>query len=93
MKEKHFAYKICRENSGLVCTHFEFEEDKMVDLLNEIKNLHATGIYWIFKQFEDKPQEAMCIIDCSHNRIYYHYSGEVEHIDDTIKKLSKKKGS
>ncbi len=89
MKEKHIAYKITRENSGLVCTHSEFEEDKMVDLLKEIKQLHSKGIYWIFKQLEGKPQEALCIIDCSHNRIYYHYSGDVENIDDAIKKLSR----
>ena len=90
MKEKHFAYKIMRESSELICTHSEFEEDKMIDLLKEIQQLHSKGIYWIFKQLEGKPQEALCIIDCSHDRIYYHYSGEVEDIADTIRKLSKK---
>jgi len=88
MKEKHFAYKILRESSGLVCTHSEFEEDKMLDLLKEIKQLHSKGIFWIFKQLEGQPQEALCVIDCSHGRIYYHYSGEVENLEDTIVKLS-----
>ncbi|KTC65479.1 Uncharacterised protein (plasmid) [Legionella adelaidensis] len=90
MKEKHFAYKIMRDSSGLVCTHHEFEEDKMVDLLKEIQATHSNGIYWIFKQFEGKPQEALAIIDCNHNRIYYHFSGDVENISETIEKLSKK---
>lgn len=89
MKEKHFAYRIHRETTGLVCTHYEFEEDKMLDLLKEIQNAKAKGIYWIFKQLEGKPQEALSIIDCEHNRIYYHYSGEVEDLQDTITKLSK----
>ena len=88
MKEKHFAYKIARDPSGLVCTHSEFEEDKMLDLLKEIRESHTHGIYWIFKQLNGKPQEALCIIDCEHNRIYYHYSGEVEDIERSIQKLS-----
>lgn len=88
MKETHFAYKITRAESGIVCTESEFEEDKMLDLLKEIRAVHAKGIYWIFKQLSGKPQEALCIIDCDHNRIYYHYSGEVEDIDETIKRLS-----
>jgi len=88
MTEKHFAYRISRDSSGLVCNQSEFEEDKMLDVLKEIQNTHAKGIYWIFKQFNGKPQEALCIIDCEQNRIYYHYSGEVEDIEATIKKLS-----
>ena len=92
MKEKHFAYKICSEPSGLVCTQSEFEEDKMLDLLKEIQSAHAKGIFWIFKQFNGKPKEALCIIDCEHDRIYYHYSGEVEAIEHTMKKLSHQKG-
>lgn len=88
MKETHFAYKISRETEELVCTHYEIAEDKMLDLLQEIKEKHAKGIYWIFKQLNGKPQEALCIIDCEHNRIYYHYSGEVEELDDVIGKLS-----
>ncbi len=91
MKEKHFAYKIARNASGLVCTQSEFEEDNMVDLLKEIRDVHASGIYWIFKQLDGKPQQALCIIDCEHHRIYYHYSGEVEAIEHTIEKLSHKK--
>ena len=90
MKEKHYAYKIARNTSGLVCTQSEFEEDSMVDLLKEIRDVHFSGIYWIFKQLNGKPQEALCIIDCEHNRIYYHYSGEVEEIEKTIQKLSHK---
>jgi hypothetical protein len=88
MTEKHFAYKITRDGSGLVCTQSEFEEDKMIDVLKDIQGAHSKGIYWIFKQLNGKPQEALCIIDCEHNRIYYHYSGEVEDIQDTINKLS-----
>ncbi|KTD07751.1 hypothetical protein [Legionella jamestowniensis] len=89
MKEKHFAYKVTSQDSGLVCTQAEFEENKMLDLLKEIQQKHIEGIYWIFKQREDEEQEPLCIIDCYHNRIYYHYSGEVEDITSTIKKLSK----
>jgi hypothetical protein len=92
MKELHFAYKINRDASGIVCTQFEFEEAKMLDLLIEIQEQQYRGIYWIFKQLQGKPQEALSIIDCGHNRIYYHYSGEVEDIRETIKKLSSKKG-
>lgn len=88
MKEKHFAYKISRDSTGLVCNQSEFEEDKMLDVLKDIHNTDTKGIYWIFKQLNGKPQEALCIIDCEHNRIYYHYSGEVESLEDTIKKLS-----
>lgn len=90
MKEKHFAYKITLSSAGLVCTHSEIEEDKMVDLLKEVKNDHSQAIYWIFKQFDNQPKEQLCIIDCPNNRIYYHYSGEVEEIDEAIEKLSKK---
>lgn len=93
MKEKHYAYKISRDASGIVCTQYEFEEDKMVDLLKDILEKNNNGIYWIFKALDGKPQEALCIIDCSRNRIYYHYSGEVEDIQETIKKLSVSKKS
>lgn len=89
MKENHIAYKINRNAAGLVCTHSEFEKDKMLDLLNEIQHHPDKGIYWIFKQLDGKPQEALCIIDCSHSRIYYHHSGEVDSIDAMIKKLDK----
>ncbi len=88
MKEKHYAYKVTLASSGLVCTHSEIEEDKMLDLLKEIKNDHSEGIFWIFKQFGDQPKEPLCIIDCPHKRIYYHYSGEVEELKDAIEKLS-----
>lgn len=87
MKEKHFAYRISRDKSGLICTQSEVEEDKMLDVLMDIHNKQPKGIYWIFKQLNGKPQEALCIIDCEHNRIYYHYSGEVEDLELTIKKL------
>lgn len=87
--ENHIAYKIIKDSTGLVCTQSEFEKDKMLDLLKEIQQVDSKGIYWIFKQLNGKPQEALCIIDCSHNRIYYHYSGEVDNIEDTIKKLNK----
>ncbi|MDI9817976.1 MULTISPECIES: hypothetical protein [unclassified Legionella] len=89
MKEMHYAYKVTSQSSGLICTQAEFEEDKMLDLLKDIVNTGSEGIYWIFKQLENNPREPLCIIDCYHNRIYYHYSGEVEDIDLMIKKLSK----
>lgn len=88
MKEKHFAYKITPGLSNLICTHSEIEEDKMLDLLKEIQKEHSDALFWIFKQFNGKPKEQLCIIDCAANRIYYHYSGEVESIADAIKKLS-----
>ena len=87
MKEKHFAYKISRDSAGLVCNQSEFEEDKMLDVLKDIQHTTTKGIYWIFKQWNGKPQEALCIIDCEHGRIYYHHSGEVEDLEGTIKKL------
>ncbi|KTD18811.1 Uncharacterised protein [Legionella lansingensis] len=89
MKEKHYAYKVISKSSGLVCTQAEFTEDKMLDLLIDIQKNRSEGIYWILKQRDDQAQEPLCIIDCYHNRIYYHYSGEVEEIATTIKKLSK----
>ncbi|ASQ47477.1 hypothetical protein [Legionella clemsonensis] len=89
MKEKHFAYKVTSHAAGLVCTQAEFEENKMLDLLKEIQQNQVDGIYWILKQRNDEAQEPLCIIDCYHNRIYYHYSGEVEDITSTIEKLSK----
>jgi len=90
MKEKHIAYKISQAAPDLVCTHSEFEEDKMLDLLKEIEKDHSEGIFWIFKQFDNKPKEQLCIIDCATNRIYYHYSGEVDQLEEAIKKLSQK---
>ncbi|WP_133129474.1 hypothetical protein [Legionella yabuuchiae] len=89
MKERHFAYKISREPGGLICTHFEFEEDRMLDVLETIHDSESKGIYWIFKQLDGKPQEALSIIDCEHRRIYFHYSGEVESLEEVIKKLKK----
>ncbi|KTD64847.1 hypothetical protein [Legionella spiritensis] len=90
MKENHFGYKITADNtSSLVCTYAEIEEDKMLDLLKDIKRENKDGIYWIFKQIDDQPKEQLCIIDCKHQRIYYHYSGEVDDIDDAIRKLTK----
>jgi hypothetical protein len=91
MNEKHFAYRISRDPSGLVCTQSEFDEDKMLDVLNEINKSHAKGIFWIFKQLNGKPQKALCIIDCEQNRIYYHYSGVVDDLEQTIKNLSHKR--
>jgi hypothetical protein len=87
MKERHFAYKITNNASGLVCTYSEIEEDNMLDLLKEIQNNYSEGIFWIFKQFGDQPKEQLCIIDCPKKRIYYHHSGEVEDLKDTIAKL------
>ncbi|MDP1602206.1 MAG: hypothetical protein Q8M03_02990 [Legionella sp.] len=89
MKERHLAYKITDNTSGLICTHSEFEEDKMIDLLKDIQKDCTEGVFWIFKQLDNQPREPLCIIDCTHQRIYYHYSGEVEQIEDTIKKLTK----
>lgn len=89
MKEQHFAYKISSKNSGLICTYAEIEQDKMHDLLQLIQQDPETGLYWVFKQLEGQPKEPLCIIDCKEQRIYYHYSGDVENLTETIEKLSK----
>ncbi|MGQ3888379.1 hypothetical protein ACQUW5_05025 [Legionella sp. CNM-1927-20] len=89
MKEKHFAYKISSNVAGLVCTYAEIEQDKMLDLLHLVQQDTEVGLYWVFKQLDNQPKEPLCIIDCTHKRVYYHYSGEVEDLNDTIKKLSK----
>lgn len=89
MKEQFYAYTITHELAGLKCTHSEIEEDKMLDLLKDIQRANSEGLLWIFRQLDDQPKEQFCIIDCSHNRIYYHYSGDVEDLADTIKKLTK----
>jgi hypothetical protein len=89
MPEQHYAYKVMSETSGLVCTKAEFEEARMLDLLIDIQKNHSEGIYWILKQRNSQKQEPLCIIDCYHNRIYYHYSGEVEDITSMIEKLRK----
>ena len=87
MKEKHFAYKITHSSSGIVCTHSIIEEDKMLDLLEEIQDQYSEGLFWIFKQIGNQPEEQLCIIDCANKRIFYSYSGEVEKISETIAKL------
>lgn len=87
MKEKHFAYKITRGTCGFLYPHFELQNEKMVDLLKEIESQHYDGIFWVFKQFNNESQEQLCIVDCSKNRIYYHFSGEVEDLQTTINKL------
>lgn len=89
MKEHHFVYKIVGGNSDLVCSHSEFQEDDMLTLLTEVKQSYKEGLLWIFKQFDNKKREPLSIIDCAHQRIYYHYSGDVEPIDHAIKKLSR----
>jgi len=90
MKEHHYAYKILAGKSDLVCSQSEFEADRMLDLLKDIKAESFQGIYWIFKQLNDGEKEPLCIIDSAQQRIYYHYSGEVESIDVTMNKLSRK---
>jgi hypothetical protein len=87
MKENHIAYKIVYKPDGMECTHHAFEEVHMLDMLVNIQALDKKGIYWIFKQLDGKPQEPLSIIDCEHQRIYFHYSGEVEAMDDVIHKL------
>ncbi|MGC1182368.1 hypothetical protein [Legionella sp.] len=87
MIENHFAYKITHGNHGFLYPHFELQKEKMVDLLKEIERQHYDGLFWVFKQFDNQPPEQLCIIDCSHNRIYYHYSGDVEDLKETICKL------
>ncbi len=88
MKEHHYAYKIVGGSTDLVCSHSEFDEDNMLDLLKEIKNNYSEGLFWIFKQMDNQKRQPLSIIDCAHQRIYYHYSGEVEDLNETIKKLS-----
>lgn len=87
MKENHIAYKISRDATGLVCSQLLFEEDKMLDLLTHIGATSNKGLYWVFKQSNGKPQEALCIIDCEYQRIYFHHSGYVEPLEMTIQKL------
>lgn len=89
MKERQFAYKITSGSPDLVCTQLEFEEHTMLNLLKDIKQSHHQGLFWIHKQLENHEPEPLCIIDCLHQRIYYHYSGEVEDLNDTIQKLTK----
>lgn len=89
MKEKHYAYKVTCSASGLVCNQAQFEADKMLSLLKEIQEHQPEGLYWILKERDGQGREPLCIIDCYHQRIYYHYSGEVENISATISKLSK----
>ncbi|MCC5793014.1 MAG: hypothetical protein JJT82_10475 [Legionellaceae bacterium] len=89
MKEHYYAYKIMEGHADLVCTHSEFSEDKMLDLLQDIQQSHAQGLFWIFKQTDQQQREPLSIIDCVHQRVYYHYSGEVENLDETIAKLSR----
>ena len=89
IKEIHYAYRITNSTSGLVCTYSEFEEDKMIDLLLDIKKSAIKDIFWVFKKRDSSPEEPICIIDGPYNRIYFHYSGEVEQLDDVIKKLTK----
>ena len=88
MKEKHYAYKITPYTSGLNCPHSVLQNDKMIGLLKEIESQHSDGIFWIFKQSNEQPQEALCIVDCEKKRIYFHYSGEVENLNDTIANLN-----
>lgn len=90
MKEKHFAYKITHSASTLIFAHSEIEEEKMVDLLQLIQKDTSEGIYWIFKQVDNQPKQQLCIVDSSANKIYYHYSGDVEELDKTIEKLNQK---
>ena len=89
MKERHFAYRVIGGNVDLVCSHSEFNEDKMLDLLKEIKSSYCDGIFWIYTQKDDLKRVPFSIIDCEHQRIYYHFSGDVEDLDETIAKLSK----
>lgn len=88
MSEKHIAYRINLTSADLACIHSEFEENKMLDLLKEIKEEHSEGIFWIFKQFDNHPKEPLCIIDCHAGRIYYHYSGEVDDLQKAIENLT-----
>lgn len=88
MTVKHIAYRIVPNVDGLVCTHSQFEEDKMLDLLYEIQQSQCEGLYWVFKQPDNQTREPLCIIDCQNNRIYYHFSGNVEAISNVIQKLN-----
>lgn len=87
MKEIHYAYRVSHEPEGIACTQRQIEADKMLDLLLDIKKSKPKGLYWVFKQIDGQPQEALSIIDCEHQRIYFHYSGDVFSIDDVIQKL------
>lgn len=89
MKEHHFVYKIVGGNGDLVCSHSEFEEDDMLTLLSEVKRSYKEGLLWVFKQFDNQKREPLSIIDCAHQRIYYHHSGDVETVEEAITKLSR----
>lgn len=90
MKETHFAYKITHSISHLNCSSQPIEEEKMVNLLELIEKDHSECIYWIFKQINDQPKQKLCLVDSSINKIFYHYSGEVEELGATIEKLKHK---
>ena len=88
MKETHFAYKITHAASRIIFTGAEIEEDHMANLLLRIKADTSEAIYWVFKQVDNEPKQQMCIVDRLANRIYYHHSGVVDNLDETIHKLT-----
>lgn len=88
MKETHYAYLLQRDTDGFVAPRFVLQTEKMFDLLKEISSNHHEGLFWVFKQFDAMPQEPLCIIDCAPARIYYHYSGEVEDLKQTMIRLA-----
>lgn len=90
MKEHFYAYEISYNICQMVCTTSEFTEDKMLDILEDIVESHADSLFWILKKSKEQSKTPFSIIDCPNNRIYYHYSGEVEALDETIQKLTQK---
>ena len=88
MVEKHFPYKISHQAKGAGFSQLSFDAHNIIDLLNHISQSESHGIYWIFKQVDDHPEEAVSIIDCEKHRIYFYNSGEVETVSHFIHKLN-----
>lgn len=88
MREQHYAYKIIPGDHQVVCSPAPIIELKMLDLLNKIHMDRMGGIYWVFKKLDGSAAEPLCIVDCDNNRIYYHFSGLVDDLDETITKLN-----
>ena len=88
MMEKHFAYKISHQAKGPGFSQLSFDAHNIIDLLNHISQSECHGIYWIFRQIDDHREEAVSIIDCEKQRIYFYNSGEFETVSHFINQLN-----
>jgi hypothetical protein len=89
MTEIHYAYKVEISSDGIESKSSGFQSNKMLHLLTQIQKEPKQGLYWVLKQFENHPKEHLCLVDSGADRIYYHYSGEVESLSEAIARLSK----